>query len=94
MAKKDYKSGIAGLLQPTTPETKKPAPGPSSTAKPGKVETPAEPGETVGVYFDIPKSLKKRMDIYCVENEIKKNAFVIEAIEKKLQAHSPGIATR
>lgn len=73
------------MLQPTTPEVKKPTAGASSTAKPGnRAETPAEPVETVGVYFDIPRSLKKRMDLYCVENEIKKNAFVIEAIEKKL----------
>ena len=70
MAKKNYKTGFAALLEPTTTE--------ADNLNPGTVELAEEQEE--GLFAKIPASLKIKFDIYCAENRIKKNVAVTRAI--------------
>jgi len=72
MAKKDYTQGMAGLLAPTVTAEKK-----EEKATEVKVENEA----TESLFINpISSALKRRIDVYCVENKIKKHEFISEAI--------------
>ena len=75
MAKKNYKSGFAALLEPTTTETQ--------NIKPATAAPPAE--QEAGLYVNIPASLKLKFDVYCAKNSIKKNAAVAQAISNLIE---------
>lgn len=74
MKRKNYKEGLAALLEPTSPATMKQAAVADAPA--------AEPEE--GLYVKIPESLKKRFDVYCAENRLRKHAAVADAIRKMM----------
>ena len=74
MAKKNYSQGLAGLLAPTVEKKEE-----KSTAV--KVEN--EYAESLYV-TPIPSALKRRMDVYCAENKMKKHEFVSAAIRQYL----------
>jgi len=76
MAKKDYTQGLAGLLAPTVTVEKK-----EEKAAAVKVENEA----TESLFINpISSALKRRMDVYCAENKIKKHEFISEAIREYL----------
>lgn len=71
MAKKNF--GIDKLIQSTTT---------NKNSNRDIFDSDNEPEKTVGLYINIPVSLKKKLDIYCAEQGIKKQNLVIMAIEK------------
>ena len=75
MAKKDYKTGLAGILESTTTE--------AQNIKPATAAPPAE--QEAGLYVNIPASLKLKFDVYCAKNSIKKNAAVAQAISNLIE---------
>ena len=76
MGKKDYTQGLAGLLAPTVTVEKK-----EEKAVAVKVENEA----TESLFINpISSALKRRMDVYCAENKIKKHEFISEAIKRYL----------
>ena len=76
MAKKDYTQGLAGLLASTVTVEKK-----EEKATAVKVENEA----TESLFINpISSALKRRMDVYCAENKIKKHEFISEAIREYL----------
>ena len=70
MAKKTF--GIDTLIQSTTIDK-------------NKNISNYEQEKTVGLYINIPVSLKKKLDVYCAEHGIKKQNFLIQEIENKLK---------
>jgi len=78
MAKKDYTQGLAGLLAPTVTAAAEKKEEKEATVK---VENEA----TESLFINpISSALKRRMDVYCAENKIKKHEFISEAIRKYL----------
>jgi len=76
MGEKDYTQGLAGLLAPTVMVEKK-------EEKTGAVKVENEATESLFIN-PISSALKRRMDVYCAENKIKKHGFISEAIRKYL----------
>ena len=74
MAKKDYSQGLAGLLTPTVEKKEEKA-----------AVVKMEKEETESLYVTpISSELKRKMDVYCAENKIKKHVFITEAIRQYL----------
>ena len=79
MAKKDYKEGLAGLLAPTVTAAEEKKEEKAAAA----VKVEAEATESLFIN-PISSELKRRMDVYCAENKIKKHVFISEAIRNYL----------
>lgn len=73
MAKKTCVGCIDAIFQSTEPET---LPDPEQETN--------IPEETTRINFDAPASLKKRLQIYCVQNNISIKDFIINTIIKQL----------
>jgi hypothetical protein len=75
MAKKDYKTGLAALLESTTEATSK---------RTGTTVSTVETEATEGLFVSIPASLKRRFDVYCAEKKLKKHEAIAEALRRYL----------
>jgi hypothetical protein len=71
MAKKSF--GIETLIQSTI---KKEEQNISNYIEKPEIE---KPETTTGIFINIPVSLKKEIDLFCAEQEIKKQSFFIQA---------------
>lgn len=65
-------TGIDGLIQRTEQEA---IPVPENNRQ----------EETSRINFDAPVSLKKQLQIYCVQNQLSVKNFLIDAIQEKLK---------
>lgn len=78
MAKKSRIGGIDSIFQSTEPETL-------------PEEKKAVQGEkTSRINFDAPVSLKKRLQLYCLENDISIKDFIIQCITERLDKQTKG----
>ena len=79
MAKKTFAGGINNLIAPTAPASKQPQPKPRASAP-----VPASSADLVSILIRIPEELKMKLDIYCVQNRISKQAFISNLIDKSI----------
>lgn len=78
MNKKTRIGGIDAIFQSTEPE-----------ARPEE-NKPVQGEKTSRINFDAPVSLKKRLQLYCLENDISIKDFIIQCITERLDKQTKG----